>query len=200
MSEEARAIGAANTFTVTVDGIAAYNTDWKGVLEALDVNYPGGLDSVLVLGAGGAGRAAIYALSDRSRKIFVASKSGSSAEKAARDFSSVADVTAVPISEVHRLAVGVDLLVNATPVGWLTGESPVNVVPEPPCAVLDMVYRPLITGLLRFAAERGCVAIDGVWMLAGQAAWNLRIWLGAEASVAELRMHALKKLRAWGEL
>ena len=195
--EHSRAIGAANTFLVGEGGVEAFNTDWIGFLRSLEaVDSSPRYDTALVLGAGGAGRAAIYGLlrEGLAARVYVASRSGVTAERAASRLGGLGRVEAVGLGEASRLAAKVDLLVNATPVGWGSGEPPIEAVPEPPCTVMDMVYRPLMTLLLRRAAAGGCIAVDGLWMLVFQAAENLRIWLGIEADPLELRSIALSSL------
>ncbi len=194
--EHSKAIAAANTFTVRDDGIEAFNTDWIGFLRSLETHDPSGFDRVLVLGAGGAGRAAIYALlrEGLASKVYVTSRGGVTAKRAASALSKMGDVEAIEPAEAKTIVDSIDLLVNATPVGWGTGASPIESVPKPPCTVLDMVYRPLYTELLRAAAARGCIAVDGLWMLVFQAAENLRIWLGITADPILLRSIALSSL------
>lgn len=196
VDEHSRVIRAANAFVV-VDGVVeAFNTDWIGFLMSLRTMDSASYDSVLVLGAGGAGRAAVYALlrEGLAGRVYVASRSGVTAERAAELLRSLGSVEAVPLAEARLLAARVDLLVNATPIGWGDGQQPLDTVPEPPCTVVDMVYRPLATSLLRMAASKGCVAVDGLWMLVFQAAENLRLWLGLEADPLELRSIALASL------
>jgi len=194
--EHSTAIMAANTFIVADGSIEAYNTDWLGFLRSLEVMDGSGYDSALILGAGGAGRAAAYALlrEGLAGRVYIASRGGVSAERAARLLEGLGRVEPASLDDVERLAASADLLVNATPVGWGDGRPPVDAVPEPPCTVLDMVYRPLSTLLLRRAASRGCIAVDGLWMLVFQAAENLKLWLGLNADPLELRAIALSSL------
>ena len=183
--EMATRIGAVNTIDFTGDGApTGHNTDAAGALRALrdhGVTVDGA--RAVVVGAGGAGRALSFGLADAGATVEIANRT----ESKARD---LADE--VPGATGHGLEDGTladlladaDVLVNATSVGMEEDETP---VPEAALhgdlAVLDAVYRPLETRLLREAAAAGATTVDGAWMLLYQGVEAFERWTGREAPV-----------------
>jgi shikimate dehydrogenase len=202
LDAHAAAIGAVNTVLRRGGRLVGYNTDWLGVLEPLKrFDPPATYDRVLIIGAGGAARAAVYALSDRASRLYIVSATGVSAANLARWASTVLGAEARghrSTSSVYReILPTVDLVVNASPASS-KGSSPI-----PPsllrglrseATVFDMVYTPPRTLLLIEASKRGCKTVDGLWMLAYQAARNLELWLGLEASPDLLRAYAINEV------
>ena len=187
-SPAARAIGAANTLTRAADGsLHADNTDWLGVLRALEPH--GSLEGARarVLGAGGAARAAVYALLQMGAAVAIANRTRERAERVARELGCVVDVAGEPY----------DVLVNATSVGMQphTDGTPLAAAELLPGAlVFDLVYRPLETRLLREARARGCRTQDGLAMLVHQAVEQVRLWSGRAPDPAGLRRSAERAL------
>lgn len=201
----ARAVGAVNTITVQVGStvrLHGTNTDVQGFREDLQqwVN-PGGERSqrALVLGAGGAARAAVYVLAGMGYQVSVAARDpargldlirevqvGLAAGDAGRDYPTASrmQTRVVPWDRLRELAANVHLIVNCTPVGmWpQADESPwPEGVPIPGGAlVYDMVYRPARTTLLRQAESAGAQAVSGLGMLVRQGAAAFRLWTGQE--------------------
>lgn len=205
LDEHARRIGAVNTVKVSGGRTLATNTDWRGFVEPL-LSIAGGLERerAVILGAGGAARAAAYALVERglSCDIHVLGRSRErmeAFEKHARGegWGECLHFHHLSQSIVRELVPSSGLLVNATPLGSATypGETPVSpgLIGED-MVVYDMVYNPVVTPLLRAALERGAMIVDGVCMLAHQAGENIRFWLGLEVDVFELRRYALDYL------
>ena len=186
-------IGAVNTIDLgpTTDADDSvrprgYNTDAAGVTRALahhDVD-PSGAEAV-VIGAGGAGRAAAFALADADASVHVANRTAERAHELAGD---VPRATGSGLDDLESRVAGADLLVNATSVGM---ESPEE-TPVPAAAlhgdltVLDAVYTPIETRLLRDAADAGATTVDGAWMLLFQGVEAFEIWTGATAPVAAM--------------
>jgi len=199
----ARVIGAVNTVVRSGEGLTGINTDWVGFREALKrVAGTATYGRALIIGAGGAGRAAAYGLLGMADELIIVSKGGVTARSLAKDavawgFRKAVGLKASPKTCVWA-ALRSDLIVNASPVGMVGHEG--TPVPKEGlrrgAVVLDMVYNPLETELLRNAREVGCVTVDGLWMLAYQANENLRKWFGAEVSVDALREEGLRALRA----
>jgi shikimate dehydrogenase len=188
-SDEARAIGAANTLTLRAGELVAENTDWLGVTRTLEPFGPWAGKSATVLGAGGAARAVVYALGRLGLEVTVVNRSRARAEQLVRELG----------GRVGTLDQPFDLLVNATSVGM----SPdVDATPAPAAAlrseatIFDTVYRPLETRLLREARARGCRTQDGLDMLVHQAVEQIRIWSGRTADPALLRQAALEELES----
>ncbi|GAB3414296.1 shikimate dehydrogenase [Haloparvum alkalitolerans] len=159
-----------------------YNTDAAGVTRALAYHdVPLADADAVVVGAGGAGRAAAFALADAGAEVHVANRTVERAEELA------ADVPAATGGGLDTLATEVpaaDVLVNATSVGMEADETPVPAdLLHPDLAVLDAVYAPIETRLLRDAADAGATTVDGAWMLLFQGVEAFEIWTGEEAPV-----------------
>ena len=185
----AERIGAVNTvdFGPVRDGDAdrprGYNTDAAGVKRAF-ARHDVGLDGrdAVVVGAGGAGRAAAFALADAGASVHVANRT---AERAVSLAEAVPGATGGGLDDLGDRIAGADALVNATSVGMeAPGETPVPAEHlHGDLAVLDAVYAPIETRLLREAADAGATTVDGAWMLLFQGVEAFEIWTGREAPV-----------------
>lgn len=179
----AERIGAVNT--IDFDGEpTGHNTDAAGVTRALthhDVALSG---TAVVVGAGGAGRAASFALADEDIDVHIANRTVSRAEELAE---AVPGATAHALEELGDLLSEADLLVNATSVGMESDETPVpKSALHGGLAVLDAVYTPLETRLLREAEEVGATTVDGAWMLLYQGVEAFELWTDREAPVERM--------------
>ncbi|MBI2318509.1 MAG: shikimate dehydrogenase [Betaproteobacteria bacterium] len=187
----AEAIGAVNTVWVEKGALAGGNSDAEGFVANLDDCAPGwdvpGCRAV-VLGAGGAARAAVYALHTRSVAVDIVNRTLARATELAARFG--ARVRAHGLDALARLLPGADLLVNCTTRG-MAGQPrlEIDLGPLKPGAVVcDMVYVPLETELLLAAASRGHRTADGLGMLLRQAGFGFRKWFGGDPRVTpELR-------------
>ncbi len=190
----ARAIGAANTLTFSSAGIEADNTDAAGLLDALEpaLEHPARGVRALVLGAGGAARAAVWALGQAgAAEVVVWNRTYSRAEALARELDAVA------IREVSGDPETFDLLVNATSVGLAEGVGEEEALEalgllgrNPPPTVVDLVYGERPTPVFAWA-ERGRVrTVDGLEVLARQGARSLERWTGRRAPVEVMRKAA----------
>jgi shikimate dehydrogenase len=188
----ARAVGAANTLWLDNGTLRSTNTDAEGFLANLDVAAPGwdrGLETALVLGAGGAARAVLYGLIGRGvTRIHLANRTPERALALARQFGD--GVHPVGWDEPSGLLAGCALLVNTTSLG-MAGQPPLdlNIKGLPPSAVVaDLVYAPLVTPLLAAARARGLRTADGLGMLLHQAVRGFALWFGVTPEVTpELR-------------
>jgi shikimate dehydrogenase len=172
--EMSRAIGAVNTVLVQEGRLMGYNTDWLGVVRALGqvTDLPG--KSCLVLGAGGAARAAIYGLQRESVKVFLMNRS----EARGRRLSDEMNCTFVNWQSWDQL--DMELVINH----WL----------QSGMVAMDMVYRPLNTKLLRDAEAAGCLCVYGLDMLLYQGTAQFEIWTGKEAPVEVMRQALIESL------
>jgi shikimate dehydrogenase len=182
VTPEVERIGALNTIVRQSNLLVGHNTDLPALATELKVLCPSPPGMALVLGAGGASRAAVLALND------------AGAER----------VIVLHRFEWHRLAELVrqaDLLVNATPIGTASDESPLSdELLRPDLRVLDLVYRPSPTRLVREARAAGAWALDGGGMLLRQAAASFTLWTGRPAPEAVMRDALLRELgRAQGQ-
>jgi shikimate dehydrogenase len=176
VDETARAIGAVNTVTRVGAALVGSNTDWLGVARALERETPLAGKTAVVLGAGGTARAALYALRERGARAAVLNRTPGKAEALARAFGAE---RAGPLEELA--AIPHDVLINTTSVGLRSDASPVAAAAlRPGSVVLDAVYDPLETRLLRDARARGARPVSGKWMLIEQAREQLRLWSGKD--------------------
>ena len=183
-SPTAEAVGAVNTIDFGPETPIGYNTDVHGVTRAFghhDVEIDG--QSAVVVGAGGAGRAAAYALADAGAAVHVANRTVERAAALASEFDELG-VTGAGLESLDSVIPEADLLVNATSVGMGEDESPVPAeLLHGGLAVLDAVYAPLETRLLRDAADAGAKTVDGAWMLLFQGVEAFERWTGEQAPV-----------------
>ena len=179
----AERIGAVNT--VDFDGEpTGYNTDAAGLVRAFEHHEVTLSGSAVVVGAGGAGRAAAFALADAGVSVHVANRTVERADSLADD---VPGASSGGLSELDDRLAGADILVNATSVGMDADETPVpKSALHSDLAVLDAVYTPIETRLLRDARSLGATTIDGAWMLLFQGVEAFEIWTGHSAPVDEM--------------
>ena len=200
MDSVASRIGAVNTIVVGADGnLAGSNTDGYGFIENLKSCAPewtADNKSAVILGAGGAARAIIAALLDAGLKeLRLVNRTLSRAESLKDDIGGA--IIVVPWADRTKALEGAGLLVNTTTLG-MTDEEPleIDLSPLPAKAVVtDIVYAPLTTPLLKDAADRGNLTVDGLGMLLHQARPGFDQWFGAEPVVTDaLRAHVLEGL------
>jgi shikimate dehydrogenase len=197
-TEEARLIGAVNTLAWTTEGLLGDNTDASGLQDVLadDVGIQAG-DAVVLLGTGGAARAAAVAAGRLGTEVVVAGRRPDAADEVAElaDRAGGRRVDVCDVADEAGLASVVTkarLLVNATPLG-MEGER----LPEPfhqltPGQVAyDLVYTPPETPFLLDAHAAGVETHHGLGMLVGQAAASYRRWTGQQAPVATMSAAAL---------
>jgi shikimate dehydrogenase len=212
-SDAARAIGAANTLSFSGKRIAADNTDAAGLLASLPGPIPN--PRALVLGAGGAARAAIWALAHAEPppdgnlpfvtqrvtkgregpgfQVDVWNRTRSRAEAVFEQLGGPASLGGAVVEAPAQSAYGI--VVNTTAVG-LHGEDPFAELPLDPAAfaagqvVVDMVYGDRPSALLAAAAAAGATTVDGLEVLVQQGALSLRTWTGLEPPIEAMRAAA----------
>ena len=192
----AERIGAVNTVIFAEGRIEGRNTDAPGFLESLRQGAPewrAAAGPAVVLGAGGAARAVVFALLEAGlAEIRLSNRTAARAEGLARDFGT--RVTAVPWEARAEALAGAGLLVNTTSLG-MTGQAGLDLALErlPESAlVTDIVYAPLETDLLRRAQARGHKTVDGLGMLLHQGRPAFEAWFGVKPEVTpELRAFVL---------
>ena len=175
-------IGACNTVIRAQDGkLYGFNTDTAGVVRPLERRLVLEKSKILVLGAGGAARAAVFGLKDRGAEIYILNRSNVVAKKLARQ----ARARVIKRADLKKLSF--DVIINATPVGMgNVRESPLNDNEIKARYVFDMVYDPIETRLLKAAKAQGAEVIPGLEMFVHQAARQFEIWTGKPAPWDEM--------------
>jgi len=171
-------IGACNTVVRAQDGkLYGFNTDTSGVVRPLERRLSTLQDAkILVLGAGGAARAAVFGLKERGAEVFILNRSAAVAQKLARR----AHARSLKRADLKKYSF--DVIINATPVGMgNTRETPLQEKEINARYVFDMIYDPPETRLLELARERGAQIIPGIEMFVHQAARQFEIWTGKPA-------------------
>jgi 3-dehydroquinate dehydratase/shikimate dehydrogenase len=185
-------IGAVNTVSRVEGKLYGFNTDVAGILVPLEKRLAVRGAKVLVLGAGGSARAAVFALRDKGADVFILNRTPEIAAKLAKQ--SGAKV-------IKREAVSkttFDVILNATPVGMAGNSSPQILGPDDlkTKIVFDLVYNPIDTPLIRLARQQNLTVITGVEMFVQQGARQFEIWTGKPAPEDEMLrvvIHALKQ-------
>jgi len=197
LTDEARAVGAVNTIVREGDRLAGHTTDGVGLLAALAEAvgfHPQGA-CVVILGAGGAGRAAAFALAAAgARKIAILNRSVERAQALAADVGRAAGSAALAAYSLHATAHGqildsADIVINATSLGMHTGDpSPLDLaLCRPGTVAFDMIYHPPETAFLREARGRGLRTANGLGMLVHQGAAAFALWTGRTAPLEIMR-------------
>ncbi|HXE89531.1 MAG TPA: shikimate dehydrogenase [Terriglobales bacterium] len=185
-------IGACNTVIRAQDGkLYGFNTDVAGVIRPLEQRLPIGGAKVLVLGAGGAARAAVFGLKERHAEVYVLNRTPTAGKRLAKQ----ARARYLRRSELKKMQF--DAIVNATPVGMGSGrQSPLKDNEVNARVVFEMVYVPAETRLVKQARARGAQVILGWEMLIHQAARQFEIWTGKPAPLDEIQRTMLRALEA----
>jgi 3-dehydroquinate dehydratase/shikimate dehydrogenase len=171
-------IGACNTVVRAQDGkLYGFNTDTSGVVRPLERRLSTLQDAkILVLGAGGAARAAVFGLKERGAEVYILNRSTAAAQKLARR----AHARTLKRADLKKYSF--DVIINATPVGMgNTKETPLQEKEINARYVFDMIYDPPETRLLQLAKQRGAQIIPGIEMFVHQAARQFEIWTGKPA-------------------
>ncbi|MFZ0213806.1 MAG: shikimate dehydrogenase [Candidatus Acidiferrales bacterium] len=189
----AAAIGAVNTVVVRGSGkLFGYNTDYVGVLRALERRIPLAGSRVLIFGAGGAARAVAFALAKGGASVSICARRPDQAKKLAREVHG----ELIPRASLKREFF--DAIVNTTPVGMHpnTRRSPLSARELNCRLVFDTIYRPRRTKLLQLADRKGIETVSGVEMFLAQGIAQWEIWTGTRAPEAAMRRAVLQSLAA----
>ena len=194
LSKVATLVGAVNTVLCKGGILEGHNTDGAGCVGALETN---GItvkgQNVVLLGAGGAARASAIALAmEGASSIYIINRTLSKAQELAEVVRSVSDtnVTTSNIEDLEDLTGQLDILINATSMGMISVDKTLQ-IPEyfitSDMAVLDMVYDPIETELIRCARKVGAKAIPGTEMLLHQGALQFKLFTGRDAPLEVMR-------------
>jgi len=185
-------IGAVNTVVVRSDGsLYGCNTDYVGVLRALGKKLRIKGSRALIFGAGGSARAAAFALSRAGAIVGICARR----EKAAKELARAVGGELVPRGALRTEFF--DAILNATPVGMHPHDGISPLAPgELHCrVVMDLIYRPQRTRLLKLAAQKGIATVSGVEMFLAQGVAQWEIWVEKRAPEAAMRRAVLAALR-----
>jgi len=184
VDDDVRAIGAANYLTIDQGRLIGHNNDGKGVVKAIEKVAPLTGQRVVMLGAGGAGRAmAVEMAWAGAAHLTLVTRQQEQGEEVAATVTRASGVTAVwqPWKGEVVVPEGTTLLMNATHLGCAPELEPVPVrweTVDPACVVVDVITNPRITPFLSTALERGCPIVDGVEMLVQLAMQIFQRWTG----------------------
>jgi len=186
-------IGACNTIVRAVDGkLYGFNTDVGGIVRPLEKRLTLAGAKILVLGAGGAARAAVFGLVNKGAEVMILNRTRQTAQKLARE------AKAKTIRRELLTKTSFDVIVNATSVG-MHGVKPQQILEAKEInarLVFDLVYNPVDTPFLRMARQKGIAAITGIEMFVQQGARQFEIWTGKRAPEDEMLrvvVHALRQ-------
>jgi 3-dehydroquinate dehydratase/shikimate dehydrogenase len=184
-------IGACNTVVRGPDGkLYGFNTDVAGVVRPLELRLTLQGAKILVIGAGGAARAAVFGLKERGAEVYILNRTPTAAQKLARQ----ARARFVRRTDLKKLAF--DVIINATPVGMGSSkESPLGEQEINARFLLEMVYFPAETRLMKLARAKGVQIIPGAEMFVHQAARQFEIWTGKPAPVGEMQQVVVRAMQ-----
>lgn len=189
---DARHIGSVNTILNDGKKLKGFNTDWKGVEAALAKKMRIAGKTFVLVGAGGTTRSAIYAVKKNGGTAIIVSRNPEKGKALAAEF----DCEWMPFADISQIKG--DCLINTTPLGMTPRIEampvPEHVIPQFKY-VMDVVYNPPETRLLRTAKMSRAVTISGVEMFVAQGGEQLRIWTGREPPCRSMRAVVIWALR-----
>ena len=203
LDETALQIGAINTIVNNSGVLKGYNTDITGFIRSLKevASFLPSGKNVLILGAGGAARAAIFGLlNENVNSITVANRTEGRAVKMLDDFGvnkEIFKTMSIYDKNLTQVSLNSDLIINATSVGMQHSEMEdetllsAHQIPRN-CVVYDIVYNPLLTPLLKNAQIAGAEIMQGLWMLIFQGVDSFELWTGKSAPVQKMYKKAME--------
>jgi shikimate dehydrogenase len=184
LDDTAHKIGAVNTL-VNRDGVlTGYNSDGIGAVKALSEKTAIKDKNIVVIGAGGAAYAVAFSVLAEGGRVTIINRTAARGEKLAMALG--ADFQ--PMSELNKI--NCHILINTTPVGMLPDVEAMPVRKQDldqTMVIMDIVYNPLKTRLLRTAETIGCRIVDGVSMFVYQGAFQFELWTGMKAPVEVMK-------------
>jgi 3-dehydroquinate dehydratase/shikimate dehydrogenase len=186
-------IGAVNTVVVRRDGsLFGCNTDYIGILRALEKKLALAGSRVLIFGAGGVARAAAFALAKAGAHVGICARR----QNAARELARAVGGEVVPRRVLQ--AESFDVILNATPIGMHPNDriSPLSSGELNCRVVMDLINRPQMTQLLKLAARKDIITISGVEMFVPQGVAQWELWTGRQAPESAMRKAVLRALRS----
>ena len=194
IDETAKQIGAVNTIVNKNGKLIGYNTDYYGAVEALKEKTKLKNKKVLVIGAGGGARAVVYGLKKENASITLINRTTEKAKVLAKEF----NVKFGDMEDIRRLIQNNEIIINTTSVGMApnTNESIINgndLIKGK--LVMDLVYKPSETKLIKMARKAKCSVITGDRMLIHQAICQFKLWTGQEPSFKSMESALIKQIQ-----
>ncbi|RLB84002.1 MAG: shikimate dehydrogenase [Deltaproteobacteria bacterium] len=187
----AKKVGAVNTLVLEGDSIYGTNTDWAGAVRSIEGLLPIKNNHFVVVGAGGAARAVVYGITRKGGKVTVVNRTRDKGLALAETF----DASFAPLVDIVK--VSGDCLINTTSVGMYpkVEETPVpQGVLSRYKAVVDIIYNPFKTRLLKEAESAGCMVANGLDMFIFQGVEQFKIWTGEEPPVQQMKDLVVEEL------
>jgi 3-dehydroquinate dehydratase/shikimate dehydrogenase len=182
-------IGACNTIIRSQDGkLYGFNTDVAGVVRPLEQRLTLTGAKILVIGAGGAARAAVFGLKERNAEVWVMNRTAEKGQKLARQ------AHAHYVAHAHLKKLEFDVIINATPVGMTSSQSPIDDSELRARYLFEMIYNPTETKLVKMARAKGIQVIPGTELFVHQGARQFEIWTGKPAPAEDMHravLHAM---------
>ena len=191
IDKQANDIGAVNTIVNKNGKLIGYNTDWSGGIEPLK-QYSIKDKKVGIIGAGGAAHAIGYGIKKNKGDLTIINRSKKSGEQLALMFNS----SFLSIDEINRE--NFDIIINTTPLGMIPDIEDTPVKKEylnKNMIIMDIVYNPIETKLIKDAKIKGCKTIDGLSMFVNQGAKQFELWTGIKPSIELMRKTVIKSLK-----
>ena len=206
VEDDAVFIGAVNTIKVEEGKLLGFNTDWLGFLKSIEeegIKLEG--LSALLIGAGGASKAVGYALlKGGCKELHIINRTFSRAKELADTLSQIGNVFAYKLSDsaFEVLLKKCILVVNTTSLGMKEEDPPIfdYSLLKSEHIVVDIIYNPLETKLIKSAKERGCKTVNGVGMLVYQGALAFEIWTGRKPPIEIMKKAVLESVVGPGGL
>jgi shikimate dehydrogenase len=200
-------IRSVNTVKNEHGNLTGFNTDGVGVFDSLERAGASPVGkSILLIGAGGAGRAAAFVLAKRGCRLTLMNRTAAKARRLAdqlrKQFGAKVEVAEFSKRSLRLLLGEVQVVINASSMG-MNGKSDVPIKPtwiRPDHCVFDLVYRPLETRLLQYASLAGAKTVTGLDMLVNQGAYSFALWTGKKAPLVEMRQAIAERLSPIGSL
>lgn len=196
LTSEASKIGAVNTIKISDNKATGYNTDVLAIIKVIEEKYGESLNdkTIVLLGAGGAAKAAasaVYSLG--CKKLFVVNRTQKNADKLREIFKNGMlniVLTTFDSGNLKHMLKNADIIINATPIGMFpkTEDVPINIeYLNAGQFVMDLIYRPASTSLIKGAARKGLKTIGGVPMFVYQATESFKILTGIDPPEGVMR-------------
>ena len=193
LDETAEQIGAMNTIVNNNGKLIGYNTDYYGAVMALKEATKINNKKALILGAGGAARAVVYGLKKEGAEITVINRTDKKAEKLANEFK----VNFDKFNNIQKSVKNNDIIINTTSAGMSPNENQ-SVLDEKDLIkgkiVMDIVYKPINTRLIKMAKKKGCRVITGDRMLIYQAVRQFELWAGINPGLKDMEKELNKNI------